>query len=194
LKLSMFHQIATMVAGDDPLRATEWFLAHRTRPYSEGALSGIMRRWVQHHDRPAAFEWLLAMSSDGIRAGERVDAISIGFRSWIQIDSKTAQAWLIAALPNPALDPAIEEAVRRLLPSAPDSALAWAQRLDNESARHAQSVRVGTRWRSKDPEAFDEWLKENDLPEETRQKILGAPPQQRARITAKPRPAAAGKP
>ena len=194
LKLSMFHHIAKMVASDDPVRAMEWFLANRTRPYSEGALSGIMRRWVQHHDRPAAFEWLLAMSSDGIRAGERVDAISIGFRSWIQIDPKAAQAWLVAALPNPALDPAIEEAVKRLLPSAPDSALAWAQRLDNESERHAQSVRVGIRWRSKDPEAFNEWLKENDLPEETRQKILGAPPQRSARMTVNPPSAAAGKP
>jgi hypothetical protein len=194
LKLGMFHHVANMVASSDPVRAAEWFLAHRTRPYSEGALSGIARRWVQHHDRPAAFEWLLAMSSDGLRAEERADAITSGFRSWIQIDPEAAQPWLLSMLPNPALDPAIKEAVKRLLPTAPDTALAWARRFDDESERHNQSVRVGVRWRSKDPQGFDAWLKENDLPEETRQRILKAPPAPGIRMPAKPKPVAAGKP
>ncbi len=193
LKLGMFHHVANMVAKDEPVRAAEWFLAHRTRPYSEGALSGIARRWVQHHDRPAAFEWLLAMSSDGLRAEARADAIANGFRSWIQIDPEAAELWLLSMLPNPALDPAIKEAVKRLLPTALDSAMAWAQRFDDESERHAHSVRVGIRWRGSEPEAFNDWLKESDLPEQTRQKILKAR-QQAARMTLKPRPAAAGKP
>ena len=193
LKLGIFHHIAKMVAKDDPVLAAEWFLAHRTRPYSEGALAGIARRWVQNHDRPAAFEWLLAMSSDGLRAGERDSAIADGFRTWMQADPEAAQAWLLPMLPNPALDPAIKEAAKRLLPTAPDSAMAWAQRIDGESERHAQSVRVGIRWRGKDPKAFNDWLKESDLSEETRQKILkvrerGAP------MSAKSKPAAAGKP
>ncbi len=193
LKLGIFHHIAKMVAKDDPVLAAEWFLAHRTRPYSEGALAGIARRWVQNHDRPAAFEWLLAMSSDGLRAGERDSAIADGFRTWMQADPEAAQAWLLPMLPNPALDPAIKEAAKRLLPTAPDSAMAWAQRIDDESERHAQSVRVGIRWRGKDPKAFNDWLKESDLSEETRQKILkvrerGAP------MSAKSKPAAAGKP
>jgi hypothetical protein len=193
LKLGMFHHVANMVAKDEPVRAAEWFLAHRTRPYSEGALSGIARRWVQHHDRPAAFEWLLAMSSDGLRAEARADAIANGFRSWIQIDPEAAQLWLLSMLPNPALDPAIKEAVKRLLPTDLDSAMAWAQRFDDESERHAHSVRVGIRWRGSEPEAFNNWLKESDLPEETRQRILRAP-QKSIRMNLKPKPAAAGKP
>jgi hypothetical protein len=53
---------------------------------------------------------------------------------------------------------------------------------------------VGVRWRSKDPQGFDAWLKENDLPEETRQRILKAPPAPGIRMPAKPKPVAAGKP
>ncbi len=194
LKLGLFHNVAKMVASDDPVRAAEWFLAHRTRPYSEGALAGIARRWVQHHDRPAAFEWLLAMSSDGLRAGERADAITHGFRSWIQIDPEAAQLWLLSMLPNPALDPAIRETVKRLLPSEPDVALTWAQRFGDEAERNAQSVRVGIRWRNKNPESFDAWVKESDLPEEVQQKILAAPVSGIRMPPVNPKPAAAGKP
>jgi hypothetical protein len=195
LKLGAFNNVAKMLAGKDPVRAAEWYLEHRTHPYSAEALTGIARRWVQHHDRPAAFEWLLAMSSDGIRAGERDDAIAKGFRGWIQTDPEGAQEWLLSMLPNPELEPAIKEAIKRLLPT-PEAAMPWARRLDDEAGRHAESVRVGIRWRGKDQEAFDDWLKENDLPEKTRQKILAVPqpPQRGVRMIVEPQPAAARKP
>jgi hypothetical protein len=194
-KKVLFNVVAKLAAGEDPVRAAEWFLAHRTRPYSEKALTGIARRWVQGGENaPAAFEWLLAMSGDGIRAGEREDAIAKGFRAWIQTDPEAAQEWLLSMLPNPELDIAIREAVKRLLPT-PDAAMPWARRLDDEAVRHAESVRVGIRWRNKDQEAFNDWLKENDLPEETRQKILAAPkPRQGARVELDLKPAVAGKP
>jgi hypothetical protein len=195
LKLGVFHHVAKMVASKEPVVAAEWFLKHRTHYYSEGALAGIALRWVQNHDRPAAMEWLLAMSSDGIRAGERDDAISQGFRSWMQGNPKTAQTWLLSMLPNPALDPAIKEAAKRLLPTEPGTSMAWAQRFDDETQRNAHLVRSGIRWRGKEPEAFNDWLKENDLPEEVEQKILAAKvPQQRGRRSGRPRPAAARRP
>jgi hypothetical protein len=199
MKLAAFHNIAKLVAAEDPVRAGEWFLAHRTRPYTEKALTGIARRWVQRHpnDRPAAFEWLLAMDSDGIRAGERGAAIGKGFRSWMQMDPEAAQSWLLSAVPNAALDPAVREAFKRLLPTDPAASMAWAQRLGDEAERHAESVRVGVRWRGKDPDAFDAWLAQSDLPEETRQEILAAPQSQQRGIRQKKlnlEPAAAGKP
>jgi hypothetical protein len=194
-KSILFKVVAKLVAGEDPVRAAEWFLAHRTQPYSKRALTDIATRWVQNRDNaPAAFEWLLAMSSDGIRAGERDDAIARGFRSWIQSDPEGAQQWLLSMLPNPELEVAIREAIKRLLPK-PGAAMPWARRLNGEAERHAESVRVGIRWRDKDQAAFNDWLKENDLPEEIRQKILAAPqPTQRGvRMKVKPQPAAAQK-
>jgi hypothetical protein len=197
-KKVLFNVVAKLVAGEDPVRAAEWFLAHRTRPYTEKALTGIARRWVQRHpnDRPAAFEWLLAMDSDGIRAGERGAAIGGGFRSWIQMDPEAAQSWLLPMLPNPALDFAVRETLKRLLPTDPGASMAWVQRLEDEAERHTESVRVGVRWRGRDPDAFDAWLAESDLPEETRQAILAAPqrPQRGARKKLDLEPAAAGKP
>jgi hypothetical protein len=199
MKLAAFHNIAKLVAVRDPVSAAEWFLAHRTQPYTEGALTGIARRWVQRHpnDRPAAFEWLLAMSSDGIRAGERGKAIGGGFRAWIQMDPEAAQSWLLSALPNPVLDPAVKESYKRLLPTDPGASMEWVQRLDDEEVRRTESVRVGVRWRGKDPDAFDAWLEQSDLPEEIRQAILAAPQPPRRGVVRKKsnlEPAAAGKP
>jgi hypothetical protein len=148
---------------------------------------------VQHHDRPPAFEWLLAMDSDGLRAGERSDAIGDGFRSWMQIDPDAAQEWLLARLPNPALDVAVAEAGKRLTPTDPDKAMDWALRLVDDEERRAQMIRAGKRWREKNPEAFSEWLKENQLPEDIRLKILAAP-KGAGRMKLNPKPATAGQP
>jgi hypothetical protein len=193
VKLGLFHHLSMMVASQDPVAAAEWFYEHRTRSFTEGALSGIARRWVQHHDRPSAIQWLLAMDSDGLRAGERSDAIRDGFRSWMQIDPDSAQEWLLAQLPNPALDPAVAEAGKRLTPTDPDKAMEWAMRLVDEEERRLQLIRAGKRWREKDPEAFSAWLAQNELPEEIRMRILTAP-KSSGRMKLKPKPAAAEQP
>ncbi len=194
LKRIVFNHVSKTVAGeDDPERAADWFLEHRDRSYSKGALDGIIRRWVQHHDRPAAFAWLLEMSGDGDSAEQRDEAIAAGFRSWIQIDPDAALAWLLPMLPNAALDPAIQEALKRLTPTDIDLAMAWARRLDDESVRHQETVRLGARWLSKDPGAFNEWRKESDLPEETLQAIRRRSPrsQRGGNTKMNPNPAAA---
>jgi len=195
LKKAVFNHIGKIVAGDDdPERAANWYVQHRGQPFSDGALDGIMRRWVQHHDRPAAFKWLLAMSKEEEeRGGDRESAISAGFRSWIQIDPDAAQAWLLSQLPNPDLDIAIQETSKRLTPTDPNLALEWSLRLDDETARHHESVRVGLRWLSVDSEAFNAWLTENDIPEETLETIRRRSPKMpmAAKLNQKPKPAAA---
>jgi hypothetical protein len=192
-KLGLFDHVANMVAAQDPEKAANWFLAHRTQPYSEGGLDGIARRWAQQ-DAPAAMAWLLALSPDGLRAGERDKAIGGAFRKWIQLNQGRAEKWLNNHLPNPELDPAIYEAVRRLMPIDVAKSMEWARRLEDRKQRNNQTVRVGVRWRNKDPEAFDDWLKENEIPEETLQRIgtktLKSP--QGGRATLNPNPATAG--
>lgn len=196
LKLGLFDHVSIMVARRDPVAAAEWFLAHRTQPYSEKALTGIVRRWVQYHDPQAAFQWLLGMSTDGIRDGEYDSAIAGGFRKWIQLEHEPAREWLLGQLPNPTLDPAVYEAVRRTLPLDPEESMNWARRLDDQKQRNEQTIRVGIRWRSKDPEALNSWLKENDLPEQTLKRILAKAPQPRqaAGTPLKSKQAPAGKP
>jgi hypothetical protein len=188
LKLGTFNHVAKMVATKDPKLAGEWVLEHGKRPYSEGALSGVALRWVQNHDRPAAFEWLLSLDEDELLEGEREDAIAQGFRTWMQSGPIAAQEWLLAALPNPALQPAIREAIKRLAAADPGLAMEWVGRLDDEEERKVESIRVGLRWRKKEPAVFGEWLEESDLSEEIRQTILAAPQPQRRAVRKRSQP------
>ncbi len=195
LKRIVFNHVAKIVAGeDDPERAAEWFLEHRAHAFTDKALEGIVRRWVQHHDRPAAFAWLLNMSDDGDNVGQRDDAVSAGFRSWMQLDPDSAQAWLLSMVPNAALDPAILEASKRLTPTDIGAAMAWAQRVDDESDRDAELARVGARWNNTDRETFQAWLSENELSDEVQRKIRMRAQPQAARMNINPKPAAARKP
>jgi hypothetical protein len=196
LKRIAFDHVAKSVAAEDPVRAAEWFLEHRTHAYSGGALKGIARRWVQHHDPPPAFEWLMEMSNDGDGAGQRDEAISAGFRSWMQTDADAAQAWLLPMVPNPLLDSAILEASKRLTPKETSAAMEWARLLGDESKRNRELIRVASRWKAKEPDALGEWLSESDISEETRQIILNGLPQSRQRIKVNVRsnPKAARKP
>jgi len=193
MKLGVFHHVAKMVAQEDPVLAVDWFLEHHERPYSDGALNGIVLRWMQHHDRPAGMTWLLAVDSDDLRPGERDKAMAQAFRSWMQIDPEAAQSWLLTRLPNPELDPAITETFKRLLPTDPAKSMEWTLKLDDEKARRREAIKVGTRWRNWDPEGFKDWLEQNDLPDEIGQKISAAP-QVEFRRKRKPKPAAASKP
>jgi hypothetical protein len=175
-KAGVFAHIIKMIAADDPRVAADWFLEHRTQPYTEDALEGIARRWAQHQKDPAElFAWLLALDVDGIEEADIDGALGTGFRAWLQTDSEAAQAWLGSALPNPRLDVAIVEAIRYLQAPSPDLAMAWAQRVQDEALREKRLVQAGRRWREKDPEALQVWLNEGDLPEDVQQKILRAP-------------------
>lgn len=176
-KRAAFHQAATLLARENPRRAAAWFEEHRMHPYSAGTPEGIAVRWSDHHDPPALFDWLRSLPADGERASERADAISAGFRVWVQRDRGQAEEWLAAELPDPALDPAIVELVRLHTRTSPESALEWAARIDDAKLRRNAMVRAGRGWRRRAPQAFDAWLSASDLPGDLRQAMLdrGAP-------------------
>ena len=173
-----------MVARDDPRRAAAWYEEHRARPWTSGSLEGIALSWSEQHDPPELLDWLRGLPSDGARAQESADAIAAGFRVWVQRDPSAAEAWLEAALPDPALDPAIAELARLRTNASPDVALAWAVRIEGESLRRNATIRAARMWRRRDPGAFDAWLAASDLPEDLKQAMIGPASSERTRRPA----------
>lgn len=170
-----FVQAAGLLAREDPTRATAWFEKHREGSYSVGSIGVIARRWAAHHDRKELFAWLRALPADGARADERSDAIGTAFRVWLREDDAAARAWLDSMLPDPALDPAVAALVLRLSGSTPESAIAWAGRIEDEDLRRRSQVRVARGWLRADREAALAWLEASDLGDDLRQKIVGRP-------------------
>jgi hypothetical protein len=188
-KQGAFYRASSLVAHEDPLRAAEWFEAHRTRPYSAGSLSGIADEWARRHSPPGLFDWLRNLPTDeGEGADERAAAIGDGFRLWLGRAPQEAEAWLSSELPDPELDPAVVELASQLSRSSPGSALEWAARIHDEKLRRNKLIRVGrVGWRA-DPEAVTAWLEKSDLPPELRKQI------QRGRPSAAARPAPPAQP
>jgi hypothetical protein len=190
-KRGAYYHAAMLVAREDPRRAAEWFEAHRTQPYSAGSLEGIALQWSEYHDPAALFDWLRSLPAEGERSDEPAMAIGAGFRRWLQKQPGDAEAWLAAALPDPLLDRAIVELVLVLTPTSPASALAWSVRIDDEALRRSATLRAGRSWRGREPKAVEDWLAQQDLPEELEQAILagGRPtPAGRRRVGPTPDP------
>jgi hypothetical protein len=189
-KTGAFNQAALIVAREDPRRARDWYLLHRERPYSEGSLVGISRKWAEHGDPPELLDWLRSLPADDGRAEETANAIAAGFRVWLRKEPEQAEAWLAAELPDPRLDPALVELVRASSTSSPASAIGWAGRIHDEDLRHAHVVRVGRAWRTRDPDALQAWLAGSGLPEDVSQAILAAAPAAPRAVRAAPPPRA----
>jgi len=165
-----------LVAREDPQRAAQWFEAHRTRPYSAGALDAIARGWAEYHDPAALFEWLRSLPAEGERASETREAVAAGFRVWVGKAPEDAEAWLSSRTPDPELDPAVAELVRARSQVSPASAVEWAARIQGEAQRRRSTVLAARTWQRQDPEAVRGWLARSDLPEDAKQSILRGPP------------------
>jgi hypothetical protein len=171
-KQGTFYHGASVIAASEPRRAAEWFEAHREKWYSEGSLPEIARKWTLHHDAPAAFAWLRSLPPNEARADERARATAIAFRVWHRRDPAAAEAWLRGELPDPGLDPAVEELARALAAESPGDAAALALGIENEKLRRRLVTQIGQLWLEKEPAAASAWLAQSGLPEPVRKAIL----------------------
>lgn len=172
-KQGSFYHASSVVARSDPQRVAAWFEAHRADWYSEGSLDTIARKWGQHRDPAALFEWLRTLPpGEGERAGEVDAAMVAGLRPWRRRDPTAAEAWLRAALPDPKLDAAVEQIAWSHAVESPESALAWALRIEDDRRREGNVVRLARSWRARDPQAAGAWLAASGLPEPLRSSIV----------------------
>jgi hypothetical protein len=190
-KQGSFYHASSVIARSDPQRAIAWFTEHRADPYSAGSIDVIARKWAQHHDPVTLFDWLRSLpSAPGERGGEVDGAITAGFRAWVKKDPQAAETWLLASLPDPGLDPAIEELAWTRAQLTPDEAAGLALRIEDEKRRKRNLTRIVRVWLRKDHEAANAWLAQSGLPESLQQSIVeGARPADEARRQAAVEPA-----
>jgi hypothetical protein len=103
-----------------------------------------------------------------------------------------ARRWLREVEPNSAFEPAISlYALSAIRDDDPQTALEWAQRLQDEQRRHETLEKLARSWFANDPEAAWAWIEGSELPEAARKRALtprrkprrrGGGSDQRARI------------
>ena len=171
-KVTAFMTAGGALAQNDPSDATAFFEAHQQFEYAQPALKTIARRWVDHHEAPELFSWLLSLpASEG-----RTEAVETGFSRWWSKAPEDAGAWLSAAPPTEALDPAIVVFARNLSRSSAGRAVEWAERIHDEPLRRRTLVPILRLWSREDPPAARAWMDAQDLPKELQREFLSAPP------------------
>lgn len=166
-KQVVFGAASGVVSKADPKRAASWYETHRGKPYVEGSLVGISRRWAMHHDPAELFEWLRGLED----AEDRAEAMNAGFQMWLREDPAEASAWLEVAGPMPEADAAIRSFVRKSY-AKPMLAVSWAGRIQDPEMRRKALVQAGQRWLGKDPESARAWLEQSGLEEQVQREIL----------------------
>jgi SAM-dependent methyltransferase len=84
-----------------------------------------------------------------------------------------ARRWLREVEPNSAFEPAISlYALSAIRDDDPQTALEWAQRLQDEQRRHETLEKLARSWFANDPEAARAWIEGSELPEAARKRAL----------------------
>ena len=166
-----FRSASAVVAQLDARRAAAWFEAHRESAYAPPAIKMIALKWVDHHDPPALFEWLAGLPDDETRR----DGVRAGFTRWSKQSPEEAGSWLRSATLTAALDPAVAVFAREVSRSSPESAIEWAERIQDELLRRQTIAPILRIWGRQDPKAVQAWMADHDVPESVQKAIVNSP-------------------
>jgi hypothetical protein len=169
-KLYAVQSALQIVAKFDIGKATDWFERHQQSESVKPAIKVIATGWVDFHDPPQLFEWLVGLPPDETRDG----GFRQGFVRWLRVDPDAAKAWLRGSTLTAAFDPAIAVYARDLSRASPAEAVDWAERIGDETLRRQTLLPILRQWAQEDHPAMREWLAESDVPEAVRTEILSS--------------------
>jgi hypothetical protein len=176
-KRNAFYHASVSLAREDPQAAAGWLAKHADHSFSLDAAPGIARKWAERDDPAALFVWARALpAADEERRKDRDEAIGEGFRIWRRRAPDQAEAWLVGALPDPLLDPAVAEMATALAQKTPSEAIEWAIRIKDPTMQRRKLQLAGRLWARADPEAAEAWLAEHEVPDALRRQMLNVRP------------------
>jgi hypothetical protein len=156
------------LAQNDPTNAVVLYEAHKDSEYAHPALRTIARRWVEFHDPPALFEWLVTLPPGQARD----DAIEAGFKRWWTQSPAAARTWLIESPLDAPLDPAVAVMAIAVSRSSPRKAISWADGIHDPEMRRRTLIPILRLWIADDRRAARAWMGEHSVPSEIQRELL----------------------
>jgi hypothetical protein len=176
-KRSVFQKATIVLATVDGPQAAAWLEGHLEEPHGDASIVFVVRQWART-DPKAAFSWAVQLDP----GDQRNRAVGEGYRAWLAVDSEAAEAWLTDALPDESLDQAVRFHVLAQSDEAPERAMNWAQKIQDERLREDLLVAEGQKWVGRDPDRASEWVEQSGLDEEIQLWILKSATPQRGRL------------
>lgn len=169
LKGGALSRVAESAVRADLEGAVEWVTRYAADESASRAINRVANEWAEQ-DPAAVLSW-----ADTLPDAAKAEAYGEAFEEWTRRDATAAGEYLTSMASSPARDAAVEEFASNLARQEPDTAIQWAETIDNQESRTETITRVARSWYRQDQEAASQWLSTSGLPEETVQSITEAP-------------------
>lgn len=130
----------------------------------------LISEWAES-DPAAAAAWLSSLSEDDPTIARASAEI---IREWTRYDLAASAEWLNSLPPSPELDRAVISYTFRAAEEDPETAMTWAESIENDRRRTWMMERVAATWKDQDAETFKSYLDNSELTAEQRKTLEDA--------------------
>lgn len=132
----------------------------------------LLGEWAEN-DPAAAAAWLSNKEVDENTLSRASTAI---IREWTRYDMAASAEWLNSQPTSPALDRAVMSYTYRAVQEDPESAMTWAESIDNDWMRNRMMQHVAGTWKNDDPDSFRSYLDKSEFNEDQKKKLEESSP------------------
>jgi len=156
IKKTIFSQVASAIARQDPQRGAEWALSLSEGDARNSVISTVINYWSRESHQDTA-DWVAKLPE----GGSRYKAIEQMVNQWAWRDPASTAEWLNQFPSTTDLDPALENFSRRIATKAPEVAADWANSILDTDRKEQALERVYSGWKKKDPDQAEIWARNN---------------------------------
>lgn len=150
-----------------PAEAARWAATQVEQPGGRDALRRAVSSWTQSSPMEAAS--FVQSLPEGARAGLTSELID----RWYDNDPFAAAEWLKRQPAGAARDEGVSAIAMEISGENPETALAWTKSIANAQSRADQEKNILRRWMMNDAAGASAWIRNAQLPPETKAELLG---------------------
>ncbi len=169
IKNDLMREMVGEWARFDPKNAADYVLS-----LGEDAPSSLKNALINEwalSDPAAAAAWLSALPEGDPVVGRASAEI---IREWARYDLSASAEWLNSLPASPELDWAVASYTFRAAQEDPQSAITWAESINNERMRLRMTEQVAANWKQQDPDGFQGYLDDSDFSDEDKERLSKA--------------------
>ena len=166
MQRSLRREIVDEWAEFDPKAAAD-FVAKLGEEADSNIKSALVSEWAKS-DPAAAAAWLSSLNADDPAIARASSSI---IREWTRYDLVASADWLNSLPASPELDRAVISYTFSAAEEDPETAMSWAQSIEDDRRRTWMMERVASAWKNEDPDTFKNFLDNSELSTEQREKL-----------------------
>ena len=166
MQRSLRRELVDEWAEFDP-KAAAAYVAKLGKDADSNIKSALVSEWAESNPAAAA-AWLSSLDVDDPSIARASSSV---IREWTRYDLTASADWLNSLPASPELDRAVISYTFSAAEEDPETAMSWAQSIEDDRRRTWMMERVAAAWKNQDPDAFENFLDNSELSTEQREKL-----------------------